>query len=202
MKSKKPLIAAGVVSLGLAGLAGLSTVSAQHASGSDSLIDKLTAKFNLDKEEVKAVFDEVKTEQDAKRQAEQSERLQELVDDGDITEAQNTLIEQKMSELQAARETERKELEAWAESQGIDAGYLMKGDPRGDDDRLQDAVDDGDITEAQKTAIETKQEELETKREEAHDALEQWAGDNDIDLDLLHGFGGGRHGGPGGPGRI
>ena len=164
-KKRSALIASALVTLGLAGYASLATASAQ-ASGADNLIDKLVAKFNLNKDEVSAVFDEVKTEQEAERTAEFSERLQEAVDDGDITAEQKTLIENKMTEVKAAMKAERDELEAWAEQNGVDAKYLMMGGPRDDDDdRLQDTADDGDITAEQKTAIEAKQDELKDKRD-------------------------------------
>ena len=115
-------------------------------------------------------------------------------------------IENKISELQTTRDAERDALDAWAEQNGIDAKYVMgggRGMRGGDNDRLQDAVDDGDITAEQKTLIESKLDELETAREAQRDELEQWAEDKGIDAKYLIGggmgmMGGGR--GPGGPG--
>ncbi len=196
---------AGVVTTVIAGsLIGANAASAQTSNGS-SLVDKIVAKFNLNKDEVQAVFDEERTEQQAERTAEMSDKLQDKVDSGDITAEQKTLIEQKMAEQQTAREAERTELEQWATDNGVDAKYLMAGS-RGhmdDDDSsyLDDAVADGDITAEQKTLIEQKQEELQAKRDANRDALEQWAEDNDISMQDIMGGGMGR-GGRGGPGMM
>lgn len=54
-------------------------------------------------------------------------------------------------------------------------------------ERLQDAVDAGDITAEQKKLIEDKQVELEELRDKQHNELEQWAADNDIDKKYLMG---------------
>jgi cellobiose-specific phosphotransferase system component IIA len=143
------------------------------------------------------VFDAEREAREAERQEEVSDRLQDAVDDGDITAAQKTLIEKKLQELQAAREKQRTELEKWAEDNDVDVKYLMGGHgPDGNDDRLQNAVDDGDITDAQKKLIEDKADELQTARDTQRDELEQWADDNDIDDRYL--MGGGMRGGHGG----
>ena len=201
MKVKKSLLAAGVITTVAAGsLLGLGAASADSADGNTSLIDKIVSKFNLNRDDVEAVFEEERDERQAERTADFSERLQEKVDDGDITAEQKTLIETKFAEQQTAHETEREALQQWADDNGIDMKYLMGRGPRGDD-RLEDAVTDGDITEAQKTLIEQKQAELETTREQKRDELEQWAEDNDIELRDVMPFGGGK-GGHGGPGMM
>lgn len=191
------LAAAGAVGLVGLGAASASALSDTSSSSSDSLVDRLVAKFNLSKSDVQAVFDEERQARDAERQAEVSDRLQDAVDDGDITADQKTKIEAKLKELQSARAKERDELEAWAEKNGIDARYLM-GHGRGDGNRLDDAVEGGDLTDAQKTLIENKQDELETAREKQRDELEQWAEDNDVDERYLMGGGMGMGHGHGG----
>lgn len=201
MNVKKSLLAVSAFSiLGIAGFAGPRLVSAEASAGDSNLISKIAQKFNLKEGEVKAVFEENKTARKTERQAEQSGRLQKAVDDGDITAEQKTKIEAKLKELKAARETAHDELEKWATDNKIDSKFLM-GDRSGNNDRLQNAVDDGSITAEQKTLIETKQKELKDRREAAHDSLEQWAEDNDIDEKYLHGLGKGGHGGRGGFGR-
>jgi hypothetical protein len=201
MQIKKSLLVAGAVTtVGLASLAGVNTVSAATDTTGDSLVSKLAQKFNVGEDEVQAVFDEDKQARQAEMRTALSERLQEAVDDGDITAAQKTLIENKRKELQAARDTERDALDAWATEQGIDAKYLMmgRGPADADDDRLQDAVDDGDITAEQKAAIEAKRAEIQEARDATRDKLEQWVEDNDIDTQYLRmGGGKGMHG-PGG----
>lgn len=206
MKLTKKHMMAGVVTTVIAGsLIGANAASAQTNSGS-SLVDKIVAKFNLNKDEVQAVFDEQRTEQQAERTAEMSDRLQEKVASGDITAEQKTLIEQKLAEQQTARETERTELEKWASDNNIDAKYLMGGGRghMGDNDNsyLDDAVTNGKITTEQKTLIEQKQEELKTKRDTERDALKQWAEDNDISMQDIMMGGGPGHGGTGGPGMM
>jgi polyhydroxyalkanoate synthesis regulator phasin len=199
MKLKKSMLAAGVITTVTAGsLLGLGSASADTADGS-SLIDKIASKFNLNRDEVEAVFDEEKAERQAERQADFSEELQEKVDAGDITAEQKTAIEAKMTEMQTARETEREAIQQWAEDNNIDMKYVMGGHGRmgnNSSDYLDEAVEDGDITAEQKTLIEEKQDELQNARETARDELEQWAEDNDIDLQDIMPMGGGRgHGG-------
>ncbi len=223
MVSKKSLaVVAAVAATGFAGIAGMQAVSAQAdnttgspagsaASGPAALIQKLAEKFNLNQDEVKAVFDEERQSRETERETERSERLQQAVDDGDITAEQKAAIEAKQKELKAAMDTERQALESWAIDNDIDAKYLMMSGPRGggqtaNNDRLQQAVDAGDITAEQKTLIEQKAKELQTKREASHTDLEKWATDNDIDQKYLMGgmkggmMGAGHRGGPnGGP---
>ena len=133
--------------MGLSGAAGIGAVSAEATSSSAdpmaSLVDKLVAKFNLNKEEVESVFNESRAEMETQREKEQSERLQELVDEGTITAAQKTAIEAKVAELKEQREgnresfknlsdgerkskmeEERSSLEAWAKEQGLDLSKL------------------------------------------------------------------------------
>jgi hypothetical protein len=126
------------VTLGVVGLS--SIASAQTSTSGTSLIDKIATKFNLKKADVQAVFDADRTEKEAERLAENSTRLQSLVDKGTITADQKTKIEAKQKELQTKRDAERTELEKWATDNGIDAKYLMgggmgrggKGGPMGD----------------------------------------------------------------------
>ncbi len=203
IKSKLVVAAvAGVVGLSSLGVVGM--VSADDSStGRESLISKLAEKFGVSQDEVQSVFDENREEMQAEREAEASERLQGLVDDGTITAEQKTAIEAKKDEMQTARENQKTELEAWADEQGVDLHLLrggIKHDDDGDNDRLQQLVDDGEITAEQKSAIEAKREELKTQKEEQKAAFETWAEEQGIDLDEVKlGFGkggrGGKHGG-------
>jgi hypothetical protein len=203
MQMKKPLLLVGAVTtIGVAGLGSASFASAETGSSSTNLVDKIAQKFNLNKNDVQAVFDQDKAAHEAEMQADQSERLQKAVDDGSITSGQKTTIEAKQKELQAARDKERTDLETWASQNKIDAKYLrFGGGHMGSDDRLQDAVDNGDLTDAQKKLIEAKQDELEKKRDTEREALQNWAKDNNIDMKYVMGFGGHMHGGHGGMGR-
>lgn len=150
------MLAAGAIStVGLASLAGVSAVSAQSGSpsGQAGLIEAISSKFNLNKAEVKQVFEAQHEKREAEHAKKQSERLQKLVDNGTITAEQKTAIETKLEELKADREAnkgsmkdltpeERKakhdqkkaELEAWAKDNNLDLTKLkgvFMGGPMG-----------------------------------------------------------------------
>lgn len=201
MKVNKKLILSGVITTVAAGsLLGVNAASATTSSDGSSIVDKLVTKFNLNRDDVQAVFDEQHDELEAERKQEMSDSLQDKVDSGDITAEQKTLIENKFAEQKSARENERTELEKWASDNDIDLKYLMGGHgPQSTDTNdLEKAVSDGKISEAQKTLIEQKRSELDTKRKADHDALEQWASDNGIDLQDIMPMGGRGFDGPGG----
>jgi len=155
-KIKKSVVAAAAIAtIGSMGAVGLQAVHATSNTSTrpdpmSSLIDKLVSKFNLNKADVQQVFDENRTAMDAQRQADQSAKLQKLVDAGTITATQKTAIEAKIKELEATREankssmqsltdterkakmdTERTAMEAWAKTNGIDLtklqGIFMRG---------------------------------------------------------------------------
>lgn len=129
-------------------LAGVGIVSAQSGTADStdpmsSLVQKIATKFNLNQDDVQKVFDEEKQERDAKRDEQQSEHLQKLVNEGTITSTQKTAIEAKLKELKAERESDkdsmqnlseserrakmdekRTTLETWAKEQGIDLTKL------------------------------------------------------------------------------
>ena len=106
MNIKKPLLVLGAVTgIGLAGAAGLGVASAATPSnGQDGIIDKLAARFNLNKEEVAQVFEEERAEREAERQQRAEERLTQAVKDGKLTEEQKAKILVKLEELRTARE--------------------------------------------------------------------------------------------------
>ncbi len=144
---KQALVTAGIIAaFGLAVMTS-STVFAQSETGDkgfDTIVQKIAQKFNLKESDVKAVFDEERQTRMAEMEAKYSERLNELVSDGKITEAQKNLIIEKHKELastrqsnmdsmknltdeerKAAMEKNRSNLESWAKSNGIDIEYLM-----------------------------------------------------------------------------
>ncbi len=165
MNIKKPLLVLGAVTgIGLAGMTGLGVASAATTStdsGADSIISKIATKFNLNKDDVKAVFDEEKTAREAEHQQKIEDRLAQAVKDGKITEEQKTKILVKLEELQKSREDlkdktpeQRREamkelrdtLRQWAKDNDVPLRYLMfmhghHGGPIGDlpDDELADS---------------------------------------------------------------
>ena len=204
MKNKKVLLVAGLAaSIVTLGLVGTSIVSAETTSANMSIVERIATKFGLKEADVQAVFDEDRTAREAERSAVLSDRLQDAVDEGKITAEQKASIEAKITEEQSAREAERTALQQWAKDNNIDMKYLMGGGRHGNTDYLDNAVADGDITAEQQKLIEEKRAEIEAEREAARDELEQWAEDNDIDLEYVR-FAGGRGmgGGPGGMGEM
>lgn len=145
----KQLLVAGIV--GTVGVAGLTTVgvagatSTTHGDSRSSLVDKIASTFNLDKSKVQKVFDEERTDRDAKHEQRLANKLQKLVDDDVITSTQKSAIEAKLKELKAERkefmselkglskeerkqklDDKRQELETWAKKQGIDVDEVKK----------------------------------------------------------------------------
>lgn len=143
MNIKKPLLVLGAVTgIGLAGIAGLGVASATTSTnnGADSIIEKIATKFNVNKEDVAAVFDEERNAREAEHQQKMTDRLTQAVEDGKITEEQKSKILAKQQELQAKREEwkdktpeERREakkelhdtLKQWAEDNDVPLRYLM-----------------------------------------------------------------------------
>jgi hypothetical protein len=206
LKNKNLILAsASILAVGVASFTGMSLASAATSpnSSGDGLVNKIASKFNLNKNDVQKVFDDDKTAREAERQKDFSDRLQSKVDSGDITTAQKTLIENKMKELQAKKDTELKDLQNWASNNKIDMKYLHGfGHGADGDNYLQDAVDSGDITSAQKTLIENKQKELKVKLDAERDDLKKWASDNKINLEDIMPLAGGHGHGFGGPGMM
>lgn len=159
MKSlTKSLIVASVVgTLGTGALFTGAIASAETSTSTNnpmsSLVDKIASTFNLDKTKVQAVFDQQRSEMDAKRDAEVATRLNTLVSEGTITAQQKTAIEEKLAEMKKERESstdnfkdmtdeqrkaamdkKKSDLEAWAKEQGLDLtklkGIFGHGGPR------------------------------------------------------------------------
>ena len=149
---KKSLIVAGAtLAVGTSVLGGIGAVSAASSTtGPDTLVEKIASKFNLNKDEVKAVFDENRTEMEASHKAKVEEKLTQAVTDGKITEDQKAKIIAKAEELKTQRDAERDsmkdktdeerkalmeqhrtELEKWATDNGIPTEYLRFAGPGG-----------------------------------------------------------------------
>lgn len=109
---RKSLLVAGV--LATAGVSSLGAVSmasaATSSTGPDSLIEKIASKFKLNKDEVKAVFEEERTAREAERLSTLEEKLKTAVTDGKLTQAQSDKIVAKYKEMQANREAKRDEM--------------------------------------------------------------------------------------------
>jgi hypothetical protein len=143
MKLKKALLITGAAStVGLSSVVGVGVVSAQsntqtNSSSSTSIVDEIAQKFNLNKQDVQAVFDQHHQEREAARQQKLQTALDKDVSEGKITSAQETLILDKLKELQSYRDSlksktpqerrqlmaqERSQLEQWAKDNNIPTG--------------------------------------------------------------------------------
>lgn len=134
----------GTIAAGGFFLAG--NVSADNTNRSSSLIERLAAKFNLNKGEVENVFNEERNARQTEMKAKFEERLAEAVKNGKITDAQKSLILNKHEELmkereasqeswraltpderRASMEKRREELSSWMKSNNIPEGIFGRG---------------------------------------------------------------------------
>lgn len=118
-----------VLGLALLGFVAFGTVRAyaeNESGGYPPIIQKLVERFGLNEEEVKTVFDEVRTERQQEMQQSREERLNQAVSDGIITEEQKQALQNKWEEMRTERQQHREEMQAWFEEQGIDHEALMQ----------------------------------------------------------------------------
>ena len=129
-------------------LAASSLVSAEQtgSNGQQNLIQKIAQRFNLNEDEVEAVFEENREERHAEFEQKFEEKLSGYVEDGKLTEEQKDKIIAKHKEMQedreanreqfknmtheerhAAMEEKRSELEKWAEENDIPIEYMRFG---------------------------------------------------------------------------
>lgn len=133
----------------LAGIYSVGTIKAQGPNGTyPPIITKLVERFNLNEDEVKAVFDESRQEHQQEMESRFSDWLNQAVTDGKITAEQKDQILAKHEEMQQNRvdwqnlspeerrtkaDEHRQELKQWAEDNNVDPSFLMMG--RGPDFR-------------------------------------------------------------------
>lgn len=126
--------------------------AATTSTSQNSIVDKIAAKFNLNKADVQKVFDENRSAHQAEREQAEKTRLDQAVKDGKLTQAQEDKLIAKLKEVQSARqanmdamkdktpaerkaamEAERTAFKQWLADNGIPAEYgKMAGHgPRG-----------------------------------------------------------------------
>ena len=116
--TKSLLVIGTVATIGLGSLGTASVVNAQSTTRStadsarSSIIDKLAAKFGVDKSEVQAVFDEEHAARDAERLTKLTDKLASYVGDGSITQEQSDKILAKFKEIQTARDAAKDNLDS------------------------------------------------------------------------------------------
>ena len=150
----KKLLIIPVVVLTLFTFSTLATnkISAEEESSTHPIIQKLVDKFNLNQDEVEAVFEENRQERQTQRQADHQAKLDQAVEAGILTEDQkNTLLEKQsefqgergqfkdlsQEERQKERQSRQDQMQSWAEENGIDLealheflGQNKEGGPR------------------------------------------------------------------------
>jgi len=150
---KQLAIVGAVTAISAAGLTGIGIAHAANTTSSStnpmsSLIDAIASKFNLNKTEVQAVFDEQHSQMEAQRETEVKAEVTQLVKDGKLTQDQADKINAKRTELEKERDanrtagqnltdTERQTkmdehraaLDTWLKDNGIDQqyAYLLMG---------------------------------------------------------------------------
>lgn len=137
---KSVVIGLSAASLGLAGIGGITAVSAAtttDGSESNSIVDKIATKFGLNKDEVKAVFETDRADHQKEMKEKQTTKLAEAVSNGTITQAQADHISDAWAEIEALRgesaspqdesddtraaiREKRDALKTWAREQDID----------------------------------------------------------------------------------
>ena len=139
--NKKYFLYAIIPALVLASIGGVA-VYAQNATGNNSMQDlvaKIAQRFNLNQNDVQAVFDEQKTEMHANMQTKFAEKLSQAVTDGKITQAEADAITAKREELQVKRpnmangekpskelmQAHQTELKQWVTDNNIPIEYVM-----------------------------------------------------------------------------
>lgn len=140
------ITAVGMAGVGSVGLVSAATNSAADGSAGTSIVDKIATKFNLNKDEVKAVFDEERSAHHVEMKEKRVERLAQAVTDGKLTQEQADHITAALAEIESlmsgATPGERSDedheqikakmdaLRTWAEDNDIDvrsAGLMMRG---------------------------------------------------------------------------
>lgn len=140
MKANSKLASVAIVSaIAGATFLGANAVSAQ--GDNQTLVERLADRFSVSESEVQEVFDEFREEKQTEHKAEHDEHLTSLVEDGTLSEEQRQELEafhqerkalreelrtQNLSreEMREAMEGLRDEVEAWAESKGIELENL------------------------------------------------------------------------------
>lgn len=130
-------------SLAIGGISA-NNVFAQNAMQSNysSVINKLSERFNLNKDDVVKVFEEVRSERQAIMLRDFEDRLNQAVNDGKITQDQKKMILERHNEMRAtmnelknknlSKEEFRQEMQKihsefrnWAEKNGININTLF-----------------------------------------------------------------------------
>lgn len=107
MNAKKSLLigaAIASISAGGVGVAGIASAQSAH-DGNATIVDRLVEKFDLNKDEVQAVFQEQHQERHAQMATERSERIADAVSTGKITQEQADYLTAAFEDIDALRDS-------------------------------------------------------------------------------------------------
>lgn len=142
------LVGASVATVGMSSFGMAAAATSSSTNPDNSLVSKIASKFNLDKSEVQAVFDENHQERMQEMKTKRAEALKQAVTDGKLTQKQADHItavwkqidslmgdkrpDQQSSATRKAIKTKMDNLRTWAKNQGIDLSSIEGlGGPRG-----------------------------------------------------------------------
>ena len=146
--SKSKMIAAAVLAVGLAvgGGAAVHAATSSNTNPMSGLVNAIAQRFNLNPSDVQQVVDQQRSQMQAQRQQQFEQnltnRVNQAVTGGKLTQAQADLILAKLKEVeafkatligktpqqrQAAMQTEIASLKQWATTNNIPVQYLMFG---------------------------------------------------------------------------
>lgn len=149
MNIRIPLLAtAAIAAISVGGYAtSVYALSDNSSTEGTSIVDKIASKFNLNADEVKAVFAADRAERMAECQADRAEQLATAVTNGDITQAQSDYITNALAEIETlkgdsvprdmsdtVREQIRTKMDAlrdWAKDNNVDLKYIGHGGHHG-----------------------------------------------------------------------
>lgn len=148
MISKKVLIPVIALTIIATTATYATSINAQTTTPHAGLVEAISKKFGLDKTKVQSAVDEYRkvhqTEKQEMMKQKMEEKLTQDVKDGKITEAQKKAIIKKLTEVKnsinpdtiknmtpeerkKAMDDKHAELEKWAQTQGIDPNYVIRG---------------------------------------------------------------------------
>ena len=137
MKSKVIISTLALGAIITAGAIGVRSVNADDYS--NPVIERLAERFELNEDEVQAVFDAVRDEKRVEMQVRFEEKLGELVSNGTLTEEQKQAFLNKKEEMRSEKgeyrdlsyeekmelkESHNAEMQSWAEENGIDLSQI------------------------------------------------------------------------------
>ena len=108
---KRKNLQSAVAALGMAGLLVVGSITPVYAEDSmpqgPSLIQRIMERFGLNKTEVEETIEEHRSYMQTQRKNQMTSRLEEAVQNGNLTDEQKNLLIQKMSEWQDERGSEK-----------------------------------------------------------------------------------------------